>query len=531
MFEELTAPSNLGYYNCFECISIFVIDKDNECTINIYSLYIAEERYDIEFDKEEYLTSKLISISKKYSLGITRTFRRIEDMKKIYINLNSHANRNKSGSLDLGFGGSILLGRMETCEHRFVPCDGTKKIPLNSILKNNKNGSNIIEFFDVEKDFHFNEKEWMKTIENIYKVIPIDLQSVRDRFGNIIFQFPSQILFPVFEPKIDGVFNPERVKATFRIDPRSNEKRYTVSLISKSDGIITGYVSKTISELKSDTCMLFEGINSFDETSFIIQDNDSLLINYCCSLSLIENISVGLTVNSGIMRKVKDDVIPISQMCGNVETPQPEQALYRKHINKRTYSARLNALEKTHAFSHYSYKDGLGDEHLHALKDIREIINRERKSISRICLWDPYLSANDIVDTLFYFELSSVPMMAISSTRSSELERRIAQDNSDYEQWKTEQIKLLDNADSTGINLEFRCQHSDKGFKFHDRFLIICYHHKHPSAWSLGKSVNAIGKDHHIIQEVEHSGYILEAFDLLWNELYDDSCLVWKQVN
>lgn len=46
--------------------------------------------------------------------------------------------------------------------------------------------------------------------------------------------------------------------------------------------------------------------------------------------------------------------------------------------------------------------------------------------------------------------------------------------------------------------------------------------------WSLGISVNQLGKSHHILQEVKHAQHILNAFNELWDLLDNEECLVWK---
>ena len=49
-----------------------------------------------------------------------------------------------------------------------------------------------------------------------------------------------------------------------------------------------------------------------------------------------------------------------------------------------------------------------------------------------------------------------------------------------------------------------------------------------PRVWSLGKSVNGLGKSHHILQLVSNPGYIVDDFEELWNALEDPSCQIWN---
>lgn len=235
-----------------------------------------------------------------------------------------------------------------------------------------------------------------------------------------------------------------------------------------------------------------------------------------------------MEIDTGLRRKIKNDFIKLKQIDSTLTTHYPKGLKFQTFINKRKYDCRLEELEKSLSFSQYSNSQNKVDENIRALTDIRTLINRDSR-VERICLWDPYLSADDILSTLFYSEYYNVQMMAISSAHSAKLEKELTQCEVDYDKWKTEQFDKFNSSDSNGINLEFRCQHGEFGFKFHDRFLIICYRDKRCKVWSLGKSINAIGKEHHIFQLVEHSEYILDAFDRLWKQLSDEYCIVWKK--
>ena len=90
---------------------------------------------------------------------------------------------------------------------------------------------------------------------------------------------------------------------------------------------------------------------------------------------------------------------------------------------------------------------------------------------------------------------------------------------------------VLDNPNHNnyGLNLEFRIQHSNYGWAFHDRFLIFPGSElKRPQVYSLGTSINSYGNTHHILQEVSHPQPVVDAFNELWDKLNHPDCLVWK---
>ena len=524
-FEHFLKSGALGFFNAFECVSVFIFDKaTGKNPINIFTIFIAIEKKDIDYNPEN-LTPKLKSITEEVSMGIMRQFFKMEDVYQTYIKLCEYANKKNDCLLDIGLGGEVHLGSMEICPESFVPHDHS--IPINSVLKNNTNGSYIIEFFDCDKKFPLEETGVYDLCEEIYKVIPINLQSLRDRLGNIIFQFPSQILFPSICSKIKGKFDPKKLYIDFQIDQRARDKKYQSTVYNYSDGKVTGFCSKEFTEEQKELELI--GVYNFDKIQLTIQDLNSGLIMFVFTANgVIEGFSFNMTIDSGMRRKIKNDSITLKQVDATLSSPISKRHKYQIITNKRKYDRRLEDLEKTLSFSQYSNSREKADENLRALKDIRTLINRD-SSVERICLWDPYLSADDILNTLFYSEYYNVQMMAISSAHSAKLEKELTQCELDYEKWKTEQFNKLNSRDSIGVNLEFRCQHGEFGYKFHDRFLIVCYRDKRCHVWSLGKSINAIGKEHHIFQLVEHSEYILDAFDRLWTQLSDKSCIVWKK--
>lgn len=75
--------------------------------------------------------------------------------------------------------------------------------------------------------------------------------------------------------------------------------------------------------------------------------------------------------------------------------------------------------------------------------------------------------------------------------------------NMTFECWRDKQREILrSGSNQFGINLLWRAQQDMFGFSFHDRFLIQLPLMKNP-------------------------GYIVDAFEELWNALDDPSCQMW----
>ncbi|WP_198411770.1 hypothetical protein [Microvirga flavescens] len=93
------------------------------------------------------------------------------------------------------------------------------------------------------------------------------------------------------------------------------------------------------------------------------------------------------------------------------------------------------------------------------------------------------------------------------------------------------QREAFSNANSNfrGLELEFRGCFGARGWDFHDRFLIFPQTSEGSLAWSLGTSVNSLGKKHHMLQRVGDGQLIADAFLELWNHLDEPQHLIWKR--
>ena len=79
-----------------------------------------------------------------------------------------------------------------------------------------------------------------------------------------------------------------------------------------------------------------------------------------------------------------------------------------------------------------------------------------------------------------------------------------------------------------GLRLEYRVKTGTAGWNFHDRFLIFPKTDSGALAWSLGSSINSLGKRHHILQRVDDGQLVKDAFIELWDQLDKPEHLVWK---
>jgi hypothetical protein len=220
---------------------------------------------------------------------------------------------------------------------------------------------------------------------------------------------------------------------------------------------------------------------------------------------------------------------------------------------KRMYKEQLSRLVKERRFVQYRPEGGRqNSEHERALEDLRQLINQHGQEGA--WLWDPFLSARDVLETLFHCVHSGADLRALTDARevptgpltnlggaapasqclSAQIYRRLTRllhSSSLRPDFVLAQRAELDGTQSNwrGLRLEYRVRRGQAGWGFHDRFLIFPKSDSGALAWSLGTSVNSLGKEHHILQRVDDGQLVMDAFVDLWDSLAGSEHLIWKK--
>lgn len=155
-----------------------------------------------------------------------------------------------------------------------------------------------------------------------------------------------------------------------------------------------------------------------------------------------------------------------------------------------------------------------------ALGDIRFLIDRYGKHGA--WLWDPYLSADDILLTLFHCQSGGADLRALTDGMTV-----CGTKKSDFVEAQKATIAAC-KGNCERLRLVYRVRIGPAGWTFHDRFLIFPQDDAGALAWSLGTSVNSAGTSHHILQKVDDGQLIKDAFEDLWSELGGAEHLIWK---
>lgn len=274
-FDLLIEKGNLGFYNSCEVTTIFLYDNTIKKAKNFYTIVVFEEREKSISNEKSFITNKPINIDKQYRLGIIRYQRTIEELEKDFIVLL----RENKWAYDEN---DLIIGNLKPLPKQFIPKDGTETVPLNSVLKNNfYNGSYVLEFFDQEKqelrDVLKSDKLLGKICRCVTELLPIDLLYIRDRIGNIIFQFPSMMLTLDTKPLSSW----EGMEAQIAWHPFFNDlDKISIQTSSHFDNNIMGFYQ--LDQINHNSNELYTG-NSNDMNDTIIFNKENGLILSCFS--------------------------------------------------------------------------------------------------------------------------------------------------------------------------------------------------------------------------------------------------------
>lgn len=519
-YDSLISCKTLGSYNCCEMISAFLWNREKKTSHNVYTIFTLEERLTVE-EISENLLPKLVNINPVYALGIQRKIMHVSAVRELYEQLC--INRS-SGETNLGEG-KLQIGTLEGVPKTFVQQNSTKKIPLNKILKNNfRNGCYILEFFDVDKSVSssLTADEFRKLTDTIYNTIPIDLFTISDRIGNFVFQFPS------LNVNVSYHTDESEQTLTYQVSmEHAGESQEQFLLLSECtmDNTIIGSGSTIFS--KEGTEITFDMGDASRICKTTVIDLQRQLILSQKETSFIRQSSVILKLNPqyGKQRLIYDtDGNVMAAIDTNTSQKMRIDApmLRRRDdfIQHRQYNQRVDDLYQNAGFRRY----GIQAESQTALQDVITLM--KRVAIGSVYLWDPYLTAEDLLHTWYFTTSMNATLHAITS---SEIARK---SNLQVQDWITQQRKTMNQSSNHhGIHAELRCQWGNHGYPFHDRFLMLLPtgNQQHNVCWSIGTSINSLGKKHHIIQSVEHPQLIIDTFEALWNDLNNEECLVWKK--
>ena len=560
--EELLEPGLLGNFTWFDAVQVFRFEK-TKCgelpvSYNVFSIFVAETGDPPPAPPSPFLSKpKALKGLASSRFGITRQPITPEQ-------LLAALERYTASGIWLPFpnDGPLQVGKLFAPPHVFCPADTRTEVPLNGVLKNNFwAGSYVVELRDdvkaglqelVDNDSMFEElSAWLETM------LPLNIARVPDRIGNIVFQVPSRAVIAEFDRRPS---KPVELRLAWEsgITPRPVSGEYRV----EQDGLVLSFARFEYPVGRAHLTVPMTGgdirFSVWDDEKKILLAATSHLNSWDGRYSVESRTLIPTqhsrsweTTGSGdITEHHKLDVMePLSGWRGYAQPHRVQETDWRA---RRELRARMKRLVARRKFVQYGSKDTHPqNEQIRALLDIRTLI--QEISQGAVYLWDPYLSANDILNTLAFCADAATELRGltagkqvreatstadcgvcgakiVTNTSAATITGADGAPSFAREAWIAEQKTRLDTAfiGDANLKLEYRMSWGVHG-GFHDRFLIFpSLGRARTRVWSLGASINHIGSQHCIVQEVEYPEMVLDAFQRFWDDCAKPTHLIWK---
>ncbi|MBL0404040.1 hypothetical protein JKG68_08700 [Microvirga aerilata] len=530
----LLHPGNIGQFDHIELTEIIATPRGAR-TLNVLSVAVlAEGRPDVGKVEQTQFRNLQIRVDgfKDWRFGVGRTLRSLMALDKA---LEEFAT---TGVWALS-GQALEVGNMWPEPAMFAPPDGTVEVPLNKILKNNFwAGSHVFRLTDRGKEsfapFFADRRRLQALSDAVSQDVPMAFAGLADLLGDIVIQLPVTILAPSVEaPR--GAEHSE-VKVAWR--RRSAPRDLVVAARNRWDELLIG---AAVSQGFRDTANLPINGHRQSVESETWDTTTGRLISATVSTSTLKTIEVDVHEVQHEPRLFAAPDLDGEPQRGRVELTRTrtivvgEEAVQDANywLSRRQDLEERRRLTETRDFVQYRSRSGSSDERVRALTDLRFLINKHGEA--GVDLWDPYLTGEDLLQTLFWCSHGDAPLRGLTDGRdppSSEPPDDAAprEPTTLRVAFPHRQRAVLerDKGNCQGLHLEYRTRRGPKGWGFHDRFLIFPNGRDGPRAWSLGTSVNSLGKAHHILQRVSNPAMVAGAFQDLWEALDEPQHVVWR---
>jgi hypothetical protein len=532
---SLLVPGRIGTFDHIELIEVIGTPRGG-ATINVLSIAVlAEGRPDIgNTEQTERLTERIGRIDgfRDWSFGVMRTLRPVAALDQAVGTLA------ESGEWTLS-GRTLGTGTLRPEPSMFVPPNGTVRVPLNNILKNNFwAGSHVFRLTDQDKTpfspFFADRRRLQALSDAVSAGVPIAFAGLADLLGDVVIQLPVTVLVPNATAPHGAAYTD--VAVTWR--DGSIPRPLAIAARARQDELLTG---AAISERFTHGVRLSIDNHRQPLESEIWDAETGILVGATSSTSMVKRIGLAMHV---IQHEPRLFNAPDSQgqpVAERVKLTQTETSFVGTEagqdanfwLGRRQDLEERRRLEETRDFVQYRPQANSSAEQFRALADVRFLIDRHGET--GVDMWDPYLSAEDLLRTLFFCCHSGTRLRALTDGRDPP--RETLQDCSAPVEPAAPRLSFPDRqravlerdaGNREGLCLEYRTRRGPKGWHFHDRFLIFPNIPDGPRAWSLGTSVNSLGQAHHILQRVSNPAMVAGAFEDLWAALDEPQHVIWR---
>lgn len=541
-FHTLIDCGVLNRCNYAEVVQVILLRKKDNVCLN----YFTHVLFSSGFSEEEssvFLTDRPISINSEYKVLITKE--KIARDSVLDILQNAAESQTWEWKED-----KALLDDVFPMDLQFIPetdPTGSKTsdstlVPIELALygSNFSGGYYLCELFSAKtvlaKSLSTDDNRKIQDEINKAK-IGFNLESLFDRIGNIVCKIPMDIIRhkPV-------KLSPERgIAGRFILENSCTEPLECVlQIILESDHtIIETRVEEMVFSEKGEIREYSIDPNRYSNR-IILSDKKSGIIYYSAVRDYLfgSNYYAMITppqfgIQSSLKRIIvidgQDKEIELTNIAGIGEVSIEKEIF---EIEKRQHKWMTE-----YEYKHHFFRSFVVGQENEAIQTVIDICNDRDLfwDLEEVWLVDPYLSADDILKTVVYCGKYGISIKclthiaAINGNRETRTETT-TEGESLFETTVSRYNGILKNAlgKQKDLKLEYRTVAGMTGISFHDRYLILKCGLNKSRAWSLGISVNSLGKSHHIIQIVQSPMDVIDTIDTIWNQSLREECLIFK---
>lgn len=532
--KELSAllkDGNLGHYKYCKVDQIVLLTKDKKI-INYFTHidFSSKHTQTVSFN---YLTSKPITVS-DFRIAISSYTIPVKKFVSLYIKAAQMGRWEFDGE-------SIIIDDAFVSHKKFIPDNDPAVSQYNCFVpvEYALYGSNFMgNYYLTElysKKTVLNEIIGTKEQALIQKIIHscklnYRLDKLTDRIGNVVCKFNIES----FKSKPILLGAEHGIGFEFEYSKVISRHGLSLSVVQEHDGIIytNNFIKKFRGkDLKIPPNQCKTQISIIDRKTSLtlfygVYDYRSYSGNYSqitapsfCTYRVGERI---------LHHKDHDEKIELFQVkpLGDINT----------YIEMANANERRKFLEDKWLSEHGYIKSYMQDNHIDAIRDIVSIMNAQGLLWDLHELWviDPYLCANDIIQTAFYCKKPDICIKALCAYATINGNREVKESAGfdGFEDFKNKEKESIKNVlgMKTDIHLEYRSVYNGHGVPFHDRYIILKFGINKSRVWSLGASINAIGSTHSTIQIVEAPNQIIALFENLWAQTECDECEIFNNM-
>lgn len=533
--DRLTKPGVIGFYDYFEVTELVGFATPSQGgtasqPINLFSLVTAEEGpTPTIYGKLQWLTPK----SRLKVAGLSGWRFALARYHVSGAELDSALQHlEQTGQWQLS-GNPLKVGPLHGRKPCFAPPDATQNLPWNRLLKNNFwNGSYLVELADADKkgipDFWATPASLQNLSKAISDYIPLGVASLPDRLGSIVLQLPVTVALPNFRMDKTGM-----MEAHLAWHPKATPRPLLASCQITNDNLVLEYGSAVV---QAGPAPLSVGQSLHPHYGVVWDDQFGVIIAATAASQFIHTIALDMQIlgeaaNSAVRTFTHGAAtasVPLNKASSPSIVGTPVVDDMTQWTKRRMYRDEAERLKAQRKFVAYGPHIGAkATEHQRALSDLHALMKEYGRNGA--WLWDPFLDAADVLETLFFNPHPHADLRALSACQTVQDSAAPKQTKSN-KQWATDQGKKIEAAkgNAQSLTLNFRARTDGAGWAFHDRFLIFPSDEGAAHAWSLGTSINSLGHQHHILQEVSDPQLVLDAFVELWDQLDRREHEVWK---